>query len=119
MKLEELVANFDRDEDAFARCEHATPAELRKVADDWERMAPVIAEELIQQRKSEGNELREELEAAAAAGDESRLRELYKLRAWRLLGIVTQREIRTEIAARLGRNESYTRPMRCALELMI
>lgn len=119
MTLQELVANFDPDEDAFASCEYATPAELRQVADDWERMAPIIAGEFIQQRKSQGDELREQLEAAAVAGDENTLRELYKLRACRLLGIVTQREIRSEIAARLSRNEGYTHPMRCALELMI
>ena len=118
-RLRELLARIDLDEDAFAKCAHSTPADLRRVADDWERMAPIISEEFIRQRKREGRELLQHIEAALASGDESRFCEFRRISVWKTLGIATQREIRQEVAARLGANEEYTDVMRCLLELMV
>lgn len=119
MALSDLIKDYDPDEDAFVRAERVTPDELRRVADDWDRMAPIITKEFTQQRKREGDELRQQLEAAAAVGDENKLSQLRRVRARWVLGIVTVREVHTEIARQLGSGEGYTDPMRCALELMI
>jgi hypothetical protein len=111
--------NHGSDEDVFAAVGFATPNDLRKIADDWERTACSVATDCIAQSKCEAADLGGGLDAAINAEDEEQVRKLYIAHARQMLGIVTKREIRAAIARAVGGQGNYTNAMRCVLDAMV